>query len=150
MGGFIVSNQFIYSGYSDYGLNYNYPNNQNNFYQKDYRPVEHGYFSDVTNGMWTLSAADQNSGVSMIEPHRLIPGSSVGIPNDAYMSSQWESHAADIQPVYNDSEDMPITWRAIRVGDRVRVNQGVRTWATTEHIKNYPAKPLINQGFMLR
>jgi len=29
MGGFIVNNQFTYNGYSDYGLNYSYPNNQN-------------------------------------------------------------------------------------------------------------------------
>ena len=30
---FIVSNQFTYNGYRDYGLNYNYPNNQDNFYR---------------------------------------------------------------------------------------------------------------------
>ena len=127
-----MSNQFLYNGYSDYGLNDYYPNNQSNFYQNDYRPVEQGYLASVPNGTWPLSVADQMNGLNMTEPHRLAPEASgwvrTNVPSDPHSFNQWEPSFTDTPFVPNDRN---------RVGDRVRVNQGVGTWATGEGMPSW-------------
>ena len=106
-----MSDQFTYTGYSNYGLNYNYPNTQDNIYQNEYRPKEQEYHPNV------------------------------GMHQNNNYASQWEPGVTDIGL---DSRN--------RVGDQVRVNQGVRTWATGEgmpswvHGRVYPVIEIRTRG----
>ena len=112
MGGFIVSDQLTYSVYADHGLNYNYQNNQDGFYQNDYRVGEHEYYPSVADTTWLY----QNNGMNQMP----TPGN-VGIPSDAH----WDSSMAYTPDDRN------------QVGDQVRVNTGVRTWATGEGMPSW-------------
>jgi len=115
MGGFIVNNQFTYSAYNDYGLGYNYPSSQDDFIQNDYRLEDQEYLANIAN-TWQY----QNIDMAPVDSRWFAPVDNAGI--------QWE---ADID------EDQLISSDRNRVGDRVRVNQGVRTWATGEGMPSW-------------
>ena len=191
MGEFIVSDQFTYTGYGDYGLNYNYPNNQDNFQQFDYRPVQQEYHPNVGTFQNNSHANQWESGVTDVEPNlRNRVGDQVrvnhgvltwatgeGMPSwvhgrvypvietrtrggfaelllgggiNSWIRQSDVTVATNVAPAAPAPQSPPTA--TVRVNDRVRVKQGVRTWATGEgmpswvHGKVYPVIEIRKRG----
>ena len=139
MGGLIVSNQFIHNGHSDYRLNGYYPpNNQYHFYQNNYQPWEQraavnvGDEVRVNQGVRTWATGE---GMPSWVHGRVYPVIERRTRNNVAELllgggiNSWV-RLTDVTPV---AETPP----PLVVGDEVRVNQGVRTWATGEGMPSW-------------
>lgn len=132
-----MSNQFLYNGYSDYGLRYTYPNN--------YRAEEQRHQARIENGTWILSTAEMINGVSPTAPKNAAVGSTVEVLADsdspAYSFSHWVSDVPETEfiPSYTSKHalflmpDSPIVVTAVsdpifHVGDRIRINNTAEYW----------------------
>ena len=116
MGGFIV-NQFTYSGNNDYGLNGNYLNHQDHFYQKTHR---HQLVAPSCSSCASSGFSDYGL-------------------NDNYLNHQGNFYQNSYRPEGGEYFDIGQVRAvdSIVVGDQVRVNQGVRTWATGEGMPSW-------------
>jgi len=186
---FIVSDQFTYTGYSNYGLNYNYPNTQDNIYQNDYRPQV--YQNNYALNQWETGVTDiqSNSSSRNRVGDRVRVNQGVGTWATGEGMPSWVHgrvypvieirtrggatelllggginswiRQADVTAVANaaPAAPAPVTpapapppTATVRVNDRVRVKQGVRTWATGEgmpswvHGRIYPVIEIRRRG----
>ena len=131
-----MSNQFIYDGYRDYGLN-NYPNNPYYFQQYDYQPWEQravvnvGDRVRVNPGVRTWATGEGMPSWVHGRVYSVVQMRTRNNVTELLLGEGINSwiRLTDVTPV---SEVSPIS-----VGDRVRVNPGVRTWATGEGMPSW-------------
>ncbi|MCL2559222.1 MAG: hypothetical protein FWE07_01935 [Turicibacter sp.] len=144
-------NQFTYSGYNDQGLNYYYPNNQAHFYQNHYRP------DSVAPDVAPDAPADVPTVIGLNDRVRVNQGvltwaTGEGMPSwvhgRVYPVIEIRTRNGGTELLLGNginswirvgdvTREAGASTTEIRLNDRVRVNAGVRTWATGEGMPSW-------------